>query len=114
MKIKTNIDSVVFNDGFLYVLNVLQDGSVDYTSKRLYYYGRRTVTQKRLDEAMQVQQRIDLCVHIPYVKDNVKEDNVICIGTLYYRVLTIQHILTSSPPITVLTLERWTMDGGEE
>lgn len=114
MKIKNDIDSVVFNDGFLYVLNILQDGSFDYRSKRLFYYDRRTVTQKRLDEAAQIQQRIDLCVHIPFVEGNVTEDNVVCIGTMYYRVLTIQHILTSNPPITVLTLERWTMDGGVE
>lgn len=114
MKIKNNIESVVFNDGFLYILNILPDGSFDYRSKRLFYYGKRTVTQKRLDEAAQIQQRIDLCVHIPFVEGNVEEDNVVCIGTLYYRILTIQHILSTNPAVTILTLERWTMDGGGE
>lgn len=110
MKPKNTIDSVSFNDGYLYIVDINSSGDVDYTTKRLFYYGKRTVTQKRLDEAAQLQQRIDLCVHIPYTADNVIEDNKVIIGTNYYHILQVQHINTTNPPISVLTLMRWSME----
>lgn len=110
MKPKNNIDSVVFNDGYLYIYNIDVEGNVDYKSARLFYFGKRTVTQKRMDEAAQIQQSIDLCVHIPYTHDEVVADNVVGIGTNYYRIISVQHIHTTNPPITVLSLERWSME----
>ena len=110
MKPKNSIDSVSFNDGYLYITDIDSNGDIDYKTKRLFYYGKRTVTQKRIDEAEQVQQKIDLCVHIPYTNDSVIEDNKVIIGTNYYHILQVQHIYTTNPPITVLTLMRWSME----
>lgn len=112
MRPKNNIDSVCFNDGYLYLYTLDTEGDIDYRSARLFYFGRRTVTLKRMDEAAQIQQSIDMCVHIPYTTDDIVADNVVSIGTAYYRIISVQHIHSTNPPITVLSLERWSMETG--
>lgn len=110
MKPENSIKSVVFNDGFLYTLKFDDDGNLDYKTKKLFYFGYRTITQKRLDEAAQIQSKIDVCIHIPYVEGMIQEDDAVLIRGVYYRIIQMQHIITTSPPITVLTLCRWEMD----
>lgn len=111
LMIKNSINSIVFNDGYLYLLKLTDNGEIDYTSKQLYYFGIRTITQKRIDEAAQIQAQYDLCVHIPLKQGmQINKNDVVIVRGTYYRIEQIQEIYTTSPQIAVLTLSRWEMD----
>lgn len=110
-KIKNSIESVQFNDGFLYMCRLSDNGDIDYASKRLYYYGIRNLTQKRLDEAAQLQTQYDLAVHIPLEAAGVyRKDDCALIRGVTYRIMSIQEVYTTNPPIAVVTLSVWEME----
>lgn len=113
-KIKNSLDSVQFNDGLLYLCRLSDTGEIDYHSQRLYYYGVRNLSQKRLDEAAQIQAQYDLVVHIPLeVVNAYRKDDCAIIGGVTYRIMSLQEIFTSNPPIAVLALSVWEMEVGE-
>ena len=109
--IKNSINSVVFNDGFLYLCRLNDDAEPDYSSQRLYYFGIRNISQKRLAEAAQLQAQCDMVVHIPLeAMQSYKKDDVAIVRGQTYRIESVQEIYTSSPKIAVLTLSKWEMD----
>ncbi|MCM1523814.1 MAG: hypothetical protein NC120_05090 [Ruminococcus sp.] len=110
-KIKNSIESVQFNDGFLYLCRLNDNGDIDYASKRLYYYGIRNLTQKRLDEAAQLQEQYDLAVHIPLESVGAcRTYDCVLLRGVTYRIMKVQEVYTTNPPIAILTLSVWEME----
>lgn len=111
MRIENSIKSPVFNDGYLYLCQLSDDGTPDYKSKRLYYYGLRNLSQKRLEEAAQIQAQYDMVVHIPLeAMQSYSKDDVAIIRDQCYRIESLQEIYTTMPHIAVLALSKWEMD----
>lgn len=111
MKIENTIKSVTFTDGYLYLCRLNDDGEIDYKSKRLFYFGIRNLSQKRLDEAAQIQAKYDMIVHIPLeAMQAYKHDDACIIRDQIYRIESVQEIYTTNPKIAILALSKWEMD----
>lgn len=111
MKIENDLKSITFNDGYLYLCRLNDDAEPDYKTKKLFYFGLRNLSQKRLEEAAQIQAQYDMVVHIPLQAiQGYKKDDVAIIRDQTYRIESIKEYVTTSPRIAVLALSKWEMD----
>lgn len=103
------IKKATFNSGFLTVIM-----GVDENKKILHSsipYGLNTVTENRFNAALASGERIDKVIQIPLNPDSEKRElphnAYIEINDNLYTIWKQQPILTTNPPINVLTLKEY-------
>lgn len=105
MEIKTDCKFEFFNDGVCDIFEVT-DGNKLGACKMLHLrFSDRTIGIKRFYEAKGAQTEITALIRIPRQKGITTQDAAV-INDQRYKIVQVQHINGTNPPVTDLTLKQ--------
>jgi hypothetical protein len=104
-KIQTPTEFQTFGDGKCAVYEVVSNKLADQPVETLDF-GERTIGMKRLYTARTATSEINRLVQVPqrrYISDSGKRYNAVITG-MRYKIDAAQHLDSTNPPVTILTL----------
>lgn len=105
MKIKTPIEFLTFNDGIVDIYETDEDDVIIRNTVKKFKYGNRTVGVKRYYAARQNDINIDLVIHI-HLDLNIVTNLAAVINKTRYKIIQVQQIVDSNPPVSILSLSQ--------
>ena len=110
-RLDNTLSSEHFNDGIVYLYPLRRDGEPEEDARIKRYFGERNMTYKRIMEARQLMAEYSRIICVPLTAQGAY-GNIHCarIGSKLYRVETVQEIVTSVPPVTVIALSDWDIE----
>ena len=102
MKIQTPTEFLTFDDGKCAIYEVKSNKLADQPVETLDF-GERTIGVRRFYAARTASSEISRLVHVPQRRYITAKHNAVIDGTRY-KIDAAQHLNSTNPPVTVLTL----------